>query len=153
MNILIERLGTTPVGGAYALYLASFPDHIRLLLFCIKKKAWWRKSNFLGLLPECGKDQWDCKIINYYAVLLILYSVIPTFFLNGYVTKRDTMCDSRRKLTWSIRRFFLWKGGVCGGDYTLLLLAKSPPISCLLPSLIPRPPFNPQRGKGGLVNI
>jgi len=24
------------------------------------------KSNFLGLLPECSKDQWDCNIVNYY---------------------------------------------------------------------------------------
>jgi len=21
---------------------------------------------FLGLLPACGKDQWDCNIVNYY---------------------------------------------------------------------------------------
>ena len=26
------------------------------------KTSWWTKSNFLGLVPKCGKDQWDCEI-------------------------------------------------------------------------------------------
>ena len=33
-----------------------------------RKTVWWIKSNFMGLLPECGKDQWDCKVVNYYVV-------------------------------------------------------------------------------------
>jgi len=32
------------------------------------------KSNFLGLLPECSKDQWDCNIVNYYAPHTLLTS-------------------------------------------------------------------------------
>jgi len=27
------------------------------------------KSNFLGLLPKSGKDQWDCEINSYYVAL------------------------------------------------------------------------------------
>ena len=26
----------------------------------------WMKSNFLSLFLKCGKDQWDCEIVNYY---------------------------------------------------------------------------------------
>jgi len=29
-----------------------------------EEMVWWTKSNFLGLLPECGKDRWDCNIVN-----------------------------------------------------------------------------------------
>ena len=31
-----------------------------------RKMVRWTKSNFLVLLPECGKDHWDCTIVNYY---------------------------------------------------------------------------------------
>ena len=32
------------------------------------------KSNFLGLFPKSGKDQWDCEIDNYYVALPIYNS-------------------------------------------------------------------------------
>ena len=34
----------------------------------------WTKSNFLGPLPECGKDQWDRNIVNYYIAHTLLTS-------------------------------------------------------------------------------
>jgi len=40
----------------------------------MKKTVWWTKSNFLGLLPECSKDQWDCDIVNYYIAHILLKS-------------------------------------------------------------------------------
>ena len=35
-----------------------------------RETVWWAKSNFLGLLPKWGNDQWDCEIGNYYVALL-----------------------------------------------------------------------------------
>jgi len=34
----------------------------------------WTKSNFLGPLPECGKDQWHYNIVNYYVAHTLLTS-------------------------------------------------------------------------------
>ena len=31
--------------------------------------VWWTKSDFLGLFPKSGKDQWDCEIGDYYVTL------------------------------------------------------------------------------------
>ena len=48
-----------------------------------QKTDWWTKSNFLGLFLRSDKDQWDCKIANYYFTCnskLHLYSGIPTLF-------------------------------------------------------------------------
>ena len=40
----------------------------------LEETVWWTKSNFLGLLLECGKDQWDCNIVNYYVAHTLLTS-------------------------------------------------------------------------------
>ena len=34
-----------------------------------KQSGLVNKSNFLGLFPKSGKDQWDCEISNYYIAL------------------------------------------------------------------------------------
>ena len=87
-----------------------------------QETVWWTKSDFLGLLPKSGKDQWDCEIGNYYVGLplhfLSLYLSICTFFeqvwhqifwklLGDTVAK---MCASRRNLTWFTRSFPLVRG-------------------------------------------
>jgi len=36
--------------------------------------VWWSTSNFFGLLRECGKNQWDCGIVNYYVANTLLTS-------------------------------------------------------------------------------
>ena len=61
------------------------------------KTIWWTKSNFLGLFPECGKDQWGCNIVNYY--------VAHTWL---------TSCDARR--LFSSFSFWLDKGTLRCGD-------------------------------------
>ena len=45
--------------------------HTRNLVSCasLQETVWLTKSNFLGLLPKRGNDQWDCKLGNYYVAL------------------------------------------------------------------------------------
>ena len=42
-------------------HTVTSPDHTSH-----EEKVWLTESNFLGLLPERGKNQWDCNIVNYY---------------------------------------------------------------------------------------
>ena len=83
--------------------------------------VWWTKSNFLGLLPKCGKDlrEWDQYIAPpYNSKICHLHSNIHSFFeqvvrktfwtLLGYnVTKA---CTRPRNSTWFTRSFLLIRG-------------------------------------------
>ena len=80
-----------------------------------QKTDWWTKSNFLGLFLRSDKDQWDCKIANYYFTCnskIHLYSGIPTLF---EWIKFDAKCfelhchTSPRKLTWFTRPVFFMR--------------------------------------------
>ena len=43
----------------------------------------WMKSNFLCQILKCGKDQWDCEIVNYYVAFpLWQYNIFKS--LLGY---------------------------------------------------------------------
>ena len=55
-----------------------------------RETVWWTKSNFWGLFPKSGKDQWDCEIVNHYdrsisltAVNLFICIRISIPFLSG----------------------------------------------------------------------
>ena len=93
--------------GLGALTLVSCPAHTRLLA----RNGLVKKSNFLGLLPKPGIDQWDYEIGNYYVVLY------PYFFLNGLAAKWSLLdyivtkaCASPRNSTWLTRLFLLVRG-------------------------------------------
>ena len=94
-----------------------------------REMVWWTKSNFLGLLPKSGKDQWDCEISNYYVHTSLttvkfvhLNSSILTFFervvckmfwtLLGYTVTK--VYASRRIQPGSPDSFSSWEGGVWG---------------------------------------
>ena len=87
--------------------------------------VWWSRSNFLGLLPKSGKDQWDCKISNYYVALPLQISSspfkYPYLFWVGWPQNvlivarlhcRKSVCNSPRNLTGFPRPFLLVRG--CG---------------------------------------
>ena len=89
-----------------------------------RETVWWTKSNFLGLLPKSGKDQWDCEISNYYVALPYsskichLHLSIRPFFervvrkmfwtLLGYNVAKAWA--SPRNSTWFTRLFLLVRG-------------------------------------------
>ena len=98
-----------------------------------QEMVWWTESNFLGLLPKTGNDQWDCEIGNYYVPsikFVHLHLSIRTFFewvgrkifwsLLGYIVAKA--CASPRKLTWFTRQFLLIRGWSLG---TRLLTVQS----------------------------
>ena len=65
----------------------------------MRKTVWWAKSNFLGLLLECGKDQWDCDVVIYYVAHRLL-----------------TSCDARSQNI--VFQFWLDKGTIrCGNNF------------------------------------
>ena len=82
-----------------------------------RAKAWWTKSNYLGLFPKSGKDQWDCEIGNYTSTSLTTISIHISFervgrqmfwSLLGYIVAKA--CTSQRNLTWFTRPFLLVRG-------------------------------------------
>ena len=82
--------------------------------------VWWRKSNFLGLFPQSGEDQWNCEIDNYFSYnskILPLCPCIWTFFEQVWCKKFWVTLSQECVLAQEIQlslpdRFSLWEGGV-----------------------------------------
>ena len=100
----------------------------------------WSKSNFLGLLPKRGKDQWDCGIANHYLALplqqknssspfeypYVFEQVVRKMFwtLLSYTVTKE--CASPRNLTWFTRPFLLMRGQAEEVRHGWPLLARLP---------------------------
>ena len=83
--------------------------------------VWGTKSNFFVVFHKSGKDQWDCKINNYYVALSVIISTwasVPFFFWVGLAWMFWTLlgdnvakaCASPRNSTWLTRPFLLMRG-------------------------------------------
>ena len=70
--------------------------------------VWWTKLNFVGVFPKSGKDQWDCKIGNYYVALSGLTTVMSIHTLRDDTVAKA--CVTLRNLSWFTRLFLLARG-------------------------------------------
>ena len=87
--------------------------------------VWWTKSNFLGLFPKSGKDQWDWIStlhfpynINFFLPLLkhpyLFWADLAYRSLLGYTVAK--VCVSPGKSTCFTRLFLLMRGWGVGTD-------------------------------------